>query len=34
MKKKVIVFAPHLDDETLGCSGTISKKLSEGYDVT
>jgi len=34
MKKKTIVFAPHPDDETLGCGGTIAKKLKEGYDVS
>jgi len=34
MKKKVIVFAPHPDDETLGCGGTIAKKLNEGYEVS
>jgi len=33
MKKKVIVFAPHPDDETLGCGGTIAKRLSQGYEV-
>jgi LmbE family N-acetylglucosaminyl deacetylase len=33
LKGKVIVFAPHPDDETLGCGGTIAKKLAEGYDV-
>jgi LmbE family N-acetylglucosaminyl deacetylase len=33
MKKKAIVFAPHPDDETLGCGGSIAKKLNEGYDV-
>ena len=32
--KKAIVFAPHPDDETLACGGTIAKKLSEGYDVS
>ena len=34
MKKKAIVFAPHPDDETLGCGGTIARKLSEGHDVS
>jgi len=27
------VFAPHPDDATLGCGGTISKKISEGFEV-
>jgi len=34
MEKRVIVFAPHPDDETLGCGGTIAKKLNEEYDVS
>ena len=34
MNKKVVVFAPHPDDETLGCGGTIVKKLSNGYGVS
>jgi len=29
----VIVFAPHPDDETLGCGGVIAKRIREGYDV-
>jgi len=33
LKKTVIVFAPHPDDETFGCGGTIAKKISEGYNV-
>jgi LmbE family N-acetylglucosaminyl deacetylase len=33
LKKQIIVFAPHPDDETLGCGGTIAKRISEGYDV-
>jgi LmbE family N-acetylglucosaminyl deacetylase len=32
-RKRMIVFAPHPDDETLGCGGTIAKKISEGYEV-
>ena len=33
MKEKIIVFAPHPDDETLGCGGTIAKRIVEGYEV-
>jgi len=33
MGKKIIVFAPHPDDETLGCGGTIAKRISEGCEV-
>lgn len=33
MGKKVVVFAPHPDDETLGCGGTIAKKVSMGCEV-
>jgi LmbE family N-acetylglucosaminyl deacetylase len=33
MKRKIIVFAPHPDDETFGCGGTIAKRIGEGYDV-
>lgn len=33
MASKIIVFAPHPDDETLGCGGTIAKKMSKGYEV-
>lgn len=28
-----MVFAPHPDDETLGCGGTMAKRLAEGYEV-
>jgi LmbE family N-acetylglucosaminyl deacetylase len=34
MAKRVVVFAPHPDDETLGCGGTIASRLNEGYDVS
>lgn len=32
-KKRVIVFAPHPDDETFSCGGTIARRVNEGYDV-
>lgn len=31
--KNVVVFAPHPDDEVLGCGGTIAKKLADGDNV-
>jgi LmbE family N-acetylglucosaminyl deacetylase len=33
INRRIIVFAPHPDDETLGCGGTIAKKIAEGYEV-
>ncbi|HVP26271.1 MAG TPA: PIG-L family deacetylase [Candidatus Bathyarchaeia archaeon] len=33
MKENIVVFAPHPDDETFGCGGTMVKKLREGYEV-
>jgi LmbE family N-acetylglucosaminyl deacetylase len=33
LNKNVVVFAPHPDDETLGCGGTIASKVNNGYDV-
>lgn len=32
--KKVLVIAPHADDEVLGCGGTILKMVSNGVDVS
>ncbi|MDO2951788.1 PIG-L deacetylase family protein [Aeromonas simiae] len=31
--KTVLVVAPHADDETLGCGGTILKLIEQGYQV-
>lgn len=31
--KKVMVVAPHADDETLGCGGTLLRHLAEGDQV-
>ncbi|MCL9775531.1 PIG-L deacetylase family protein [Vibrio methylphosphonaticus] len=31
--KRVLVVAPHADDETLGCGGTILKLIKQGYEV-
>jgi len=33
MNKNIMVFAPHPDDETFWCGGTIVKKISEGFNV-
>lgn len=33
LKKKIVILAPHPDDETLGCGGTIAKRISEGFEV-
>lgn len=30
---KVLVFAPHADDEVLGCGGTIARYVAEGAEV-
>ena len=34
MRRPTVVFAPHQDDETLGCGGTIIKKKRLGGDVS
>ena len=33
IKKRVLVVAPHPDDETLGVGGTIAKYSAQGYEV-
>ncbi len=33
MKEKVIFFAPHPDDETLGCGGTVYKHKENGDSI-
>jgi LmbE family N-acetylglucosaminyl deacetylase len=33
VNSRIIVFAPHPDDETLACGGTIIRKIQEGLDV-
>ena len=30
---RVLVFAPHNDDEVLGVGGTIAKYAKQGHDV-
>jgi LmbE family N-acetylglucosaminyl deacetylase len=34
MNRPAVVFAPHPDDETLGCGGTVLKKTRAGADVS
>lgn len=33
MKKRILIIAPHPDDETLGAGGTAAKFVSEGHEV-
>jgi LmbE family N-acetylglucosaminyl deacetylase len=32
-RQKVVIFAPHPDDDILACGGTIALKIKQGYDV-
>src|SRR5688572_1417563 len=34
MKKRILVVAPHPDDETLGAGGTIAKFSQQGHEVS
>lgn len=34
MNRKIICFAPHPDDEILGCGGSLLKAKAKGYDIT
>jgi len=34
MSQKILIIAPHPDDETLGCGGTIAKHILSGDHVT
>lgn len=33
MSKKILIVAAHPDDEVLGCFGTVSKLIKEGYEA-
>jgi len=33
MSERILVIAPHADDETLGMGGTIARRASEGHEV-
>lgn len=33
LQKPAIIFSPHQDDETLGCGGTIIRKIAAGAEV-
>lgn len=34
MTKRIVVLAPHLDDETFNCGGTIVNEIKDGSDVS
>lgn len=31
--KKIVILAPHPDDETIGCGGTLLKHIAQGHEV-
>lgn len=33
LKKRILIIAPHPDDETLGCGGVAAKYSAEGHEV-
>ena len=33
MKKKILIVVAHPDDEVLGCFGTVSRLINEGYEA-
>ena len=33
MSKKILIVAAHPDDEVLGCFGTVSRLIKEGYEA-
>ena len=33
MKKNISFIVAHPDDETIGCGGTILKKIKEGHNI-
>lgn len=34
VKNKILIIAPHQDDETLGCGGYIRKNIDDGHSVS
>ena len=32
--EKILVLAPHMDDEVIGCGGTVARHVARGADVT